>query len=153
MEKRALDLDRFNDLASTWMKSHSKMATLMWFWTPTDQRGHEWRALGLAALYVLATILTQASHDHHLGDGREIPSALEGCDDPGSHWAGHTHTPDLNAAPDSCPACQQRAEHAICLHTQPADFTTPSMSHVEADLVSLTPNFISAYSCRGPPSV
>ncbi len=124
----------------------------MWFQSLTG-RGRRGRgATGLAVLYAIATVLVQAAHDHHGGD-HEPPSVLAGCDDPGTHWAGHAHSPDLSTVFDACPACQQRAEHAPGPSPRPACVAIPSMPHVQAEAVVLAPGSISCFSCRGPPRV
>ncbi len=113
-------------------------------------RGRRHGALGLVVLYAFATILAQAAHRHHTDDD-QIPVREAGCDDPGSHWAGHTHTPDLSQPSEACPACQQRAEQQLWLQSPPLFLPTISVPHVAAAITTIPCDPVSRISCRGPP--
>jgi hypothetical protein len=66
----------------------------------------------LAALYVLATLVAQAAHDHGHDHHAEAPEALASCADGGVHLADHPDAPDLDGHDAGCPACLVRATPA-----------------------------------------
>ena len=111
-------------------------------------------AIWLAVLYALATVLSHAAHDlDHARTTGEWPLPQVGCDDPGSHWAGHTNAPELDSPCDACPACQYRAAHHAALCSSPLPLLIAVTPHVDADESRAASGALISLSCRGPPRV
>ena len=104
-------------------------------------------------VYALMTILVQAFHEHHQGDPDDVPTPLAGCDDPGSHWAGHTHAPDLSPSTLPCASCQQRAESPCSLSSPLVFIHLRTERPADRPIAIGDPVAFDAFSSRGPPRV
>jgi hypothetical protein len=107
-------------------------------------------AAWLVALYGLATFLADGAHSHARGHGH-LPTAREGCDDPGVYWVAHTDTPDLSSPADPCAACQYRAAYQYWLAPGRSAPPIRSRDEVRTARLVVLPRLHVPITGRGPP--
>jgi hypothetical protein len=108
------------------------------------------RRAWFAVLYVLATFVVQASHDHGPRISGSAAVGLPSCDDPRPHFAGHS-APEVLPGEVHCLACQFRADHQVDSSTWDA-LAIPARPLVTlVTLHSPAPAALSLPPCRAPP--
>jgi len=105
---------------------------------------------GLVAIYVLATLLAQASHNHGPTDGGRHAEHEAGCADPRPHIAGHW-SPDLSGDHDDCVACQFRANHQASLLSPFGFERLISSASTDVPVLLVPCHSVHGNSCRAPP--